>query len=376
MGALAFFPWFSLDSDVTVGGYRLSRYIRGNQPGREQETIDEILQAYLEGETRAIRQATLLHKEGSELLADLADEEMADLFEVAEVVSFAGLASREYFAPARYSNRETFNLVVQRFQGRGQGVGVISRRRDGSTRAYVSPSQNRVRRPISQNGVSAVALDGGLLTALLEARDHDDWEHLSEAVYFFGRANTDSDVVSEESECVEMVGAFERLLQCFHGKEHELAEAFMALWQPTEWLDPAGCDRIPAAQRDRRVAESWLRDFFGHRGFHAHGRRAVSRPTIWSRSEHLLLGAYAFPLLVRLWLAKRGLYTLTDRDQDDIDIFEQLVCARLFREGDDESTSYPWNEIRSLGAIRRVVRRSWRKLLGETGTKTKPDERA
>jgi hypothetical protein len=366
MSALAFFPWLSLNSNIGLKGYRLIRYERGDSPGIEQETVDGILQAYLHQETKPVPKATLLLKDGRGVIEDISDDEVADRFEVAELVALAGLAAREYFLPTRYSNRETFNLVVQRFTGRGHGVGVTSRRRDGSTSAYVSPSQNRVRRPLSQNGVSNVMVDEALLRALLAAREHKNWEHLSEAVYFFGRANTDSDVVSEESECVEMVGAFERLLGCSRSKEDDLARRFMALWQPVQWIDPAQCSRIPARIRSLRVAETWIRDFFGYRGFHAHGRRRVQRPTAWSRHEHLLLGAYAFPLLVKLWLAKRGLYEVTDRDESDIDVFEALTCANHFEvQSEEEIPRHPWNEIRGSVGLRRAIERGWKKVSGE-----------
>jgi hypothetical protein len=367
MSALAFFPWLALETDMSIEGYHLLRFIRGQEPGLEQETIDGVLEAYLGGEMRPVPRATILTIAGRDILADLEDDQMAELFEVGELVAFTGLASREYFMPGGYANRETFDLIVQHFTGRGQGVGVLSRRRDGTATTYVSPGQNRVRRPRSQYAVTHVRLNERFLGALVCARDHEDWEHLAESIYFFNKANTDSDVVSEESECVEMVGAFERLLQCYHGKEHELAEAFCDLWQPSAWLDRALCTRVSEEQRDRPVAETWIRDFFVYRGFHAHGRRAIRRPTVWSRREHLLLGAYAFPLLVKLWLRKRELYELADDDESDIDIFEQLACADHFApQPGDEVPDYPWIAIRGRNAFHRALERGWKHVFGDT----------
>ena len=70
--------------------------------------------------------------------------------------------------------------------------------------------------------------------------------------------------------------------------------------------------------------------------------------------EHLLLGSYIFPLLVKCKLSRAGLYTLTDRDQDDIDVFERLACVELFPQvsddptnAEDESREFSWNEVRS-----------------------------
>jgi len=376
MSMLAFFPWLTLESDLAIEGYHLLRFHRGSLPGKEQQTIDGVLEAYLEGETRSVSRATILTTDDRGIIDELSDEQMADVFEVAELVAFAGLAGREYFLPGgmKYCNRETFNLIVQRFQSTSQGVAVFSRRRDGSTHTYVTASQNRVRRPISQYGVSGVGLDVSFLTALIQARDHQDWEHLTEAIYFFNKANTDSDLVSEESECVEMVGAFERLLQCFHGKEDEVAQRFLALWEPSEWLEPVSCERVPADKRGRPVVETWLRDFFGYRGFHAHGRKAIWRPTIWSRREHLLLGAYGFSLLVKLWLKERSLYQLTDRDEPDIDVFEKLICGKHFEpQPDDEAPHYPWHEIRGTAAFHRAFERGWKTMFGATTEDPRPD---
>jgi hypothetical protein len=373
MSMLAFFPRLKLEADLTVEGYRLLRFERGRLPGREQLAIDSVLEAYLEGENRAVRRATVLTGGERGLTDDLTDDEMADLFEVADLVAFAGLAGREYFVPVSYTNRETFSFIVQQFQSTGGGVAVRSRRRDGATQSYFSASQNRVRRPLSQHGVGGVSLSPAVVSALLQARGHKDWEHLSEAIYFFNRANTDSDLVSEESECVEMAGAIERLLRCYHGREDELIERFLALWKPATWLDPTLCERIPADRRRPSVVEAWLRDFFGYRGFHAHGRREVRRPTVWSRREHLLLGAFAFPLLVKLWLNERELYALTEQDEVDIDILERLICAKHFEpQPEDAPHEHPWPGIRGEAAFHRAFERGWKKHSGDTTTHPRP----
>jgi hypothetical protein len=49
---------------------------------------------------------------------------------------------------------------------------------------------------------------------------------------------------------------------------------------------------------------------------------------LWDRLEHLLLGAYAFPLHIKSLLSERGLYMLTEEDQTRIDLFEWRARAK------------------------------------------------
>lgn len=93
------------------------------------------------------------------------------------------------------------------------------------------------------------------------------------------------------------------------------------------------------------VREIWLRDLCNLRGNVAHGKIGEAYKPIWSIRNHLLLASYAFPLVLKSFLATKGVYTLTPEDQFDIDVFEQLACEEHFSDL-PEDRSHPWNIMR------------------------------
>ena len=88
-----------------------------------------------------------------------------------------------------------------------------------------------------------------------------------------------------------------------------------------------------------------MRDFYRLRNDYAHGKRISGRPRIWIPQEHLLLGAYSFPLLVKI-LLEDEYYRLSEDDIDDIELFEQLVEANILKKP-KKSEQWEWNKIRS-----------------------------
>ena len=119
------------------------------------------------------------------------------------------------------------------------------------------------------------------------------------------------------------------------------------------------------------MTEVWLRDFYATRGHHAHGHRKARPAARWSTMEHLLLGTYVFSLLVKCVLAGRGLYTMSKDDVSDMNVFERLACADLFRQVADRHSSLdsPWARIRMEATreagFKRAVRAAFEKMASE-----------
>lgn len=356
MGMLAFFPWFGLDDEITVGQFKLAGFQRGERPagaGSElQQLIDSVLEPYKDAEDVPIQHATLVQLENHNVTDDLTEEERNALFVFAECLTFASLSRREFFGIGfGYVNADHFRQVIQQFQSGSDGVAIRTRRRDGSTLNYVAREAYKVFRPDHVTPADfGVEVDVPLLNALLAARDAPTWQRYADASFGFNRANTDSNEVAEEAEVVFMIGAVERLLDCGHGNENDLARAFASTPSPSITLDGHLCTRIPQ-ERVRigcSVREFWMRDFFRVRGNLAHGEREVSYPAVWEVREHLLLGAYVLPLTAKCLLHSEGLYRLTENDRLDIDVFEQLASENLFarERGCAGRETWPWNRVR------------------------------
>jgi hypothetical protein len=298
-----------------------------------------------------IARATIVRIFGQDPMCDLSDESRGALFVFSELLSAAGLAAREFFGLG-YQNRDNFRIIVQAFSGDHSGAAITTRRRDGSTLGYRSEDSYRIEKPEHVSCQDSNPLDLPLLQSLMDSRESEEWESIYEAVLGFNLANTDSSNVSEHIEAVLLIGAFERLFDCRRGKEDELAEGFTNAITPTESRQPRSvavlADSVNRFKKSASIRDMWIRDFFRLRGDLAHGKVESRYRPAWSLRNHLLLGSFALPLVLKSKLQSIGAYALTDRDQETIDMFEAQASEDHFAPLSDRRrpSSYPWNRVR------------------------------
>jgi len=358
MSMLAFFPWLRLNTrklKLKIGDIILLRFDRKNRlPFRcvrgVQGICDKVLESYISENGSPVAECSLVSLRGKKILEDIEEKEINYLYSVVEVITFSGLAKRELFSSTGlgYCNTDDFAFFVHRFSNNDDPSlrAITSRRRDGSTTSFATPGVHKIKKPFHTNPYSffGVELDTTLAQALLEAQERlqvETWLRYSDAIFNFNRANTDSPAISEHQEVVMTIGAFQRLLDSGH-KENELVRKFQGIFQPSKDLDTKSSRRIGNCDRhgkDMTLRETWLRDFCHMRADYAHGRTKSNRPSLWTAREHLLLGSYIFPLLVKCLLSNDGLYKLTSSDGCGINAFEKLADSDFF--GDRKQ----WNQI-------------------------------
>jgi hypothetical protein len=368
MSVLSFFPWLDVARTLDVGPIHLIPYRRGRQPGgAEQPIIDTLTEPYRITPRSSILTATLLRFGDRSLLEDIDDELLPELFELAALVTTAGLANRRFFGIG-YWNRDNFQFLIQRFAEPDRGVFFEARRLDGSTGIYVPHENLVVSRPVHAGSGSHVEIDTILLQALLALREQDDWPRFREAIQVFNLASTDNPDIPMEVAVVLMTGAIEQLLGAAP-KSADLVAKLESALMPRSTMTLAECpERVAKLPRGRTpegsMRAAWIRDLFALRGDLAHGRLSARYRSVWSPREHLLMAAFCFPLLLRRELAARGLYATTDEDTDQIEAFEPLCCADHFatsiEDGDDASRS--WHEILAEAGLERIVEK-WRPQL-------------
>jgi hypothetical protein len=366
MAMFCFLPWLRLKEPVSFDGHTLVPFTRGERspqvPTEVQLTAESILGHYFELKNRPVDRAVFMVHGGHKPLDDLDADERQQLFTAVEVLSFAGLSAREFFAHG-YWNRDHFQLVIQSFAGDpDSGVMVSSRRRDGGTNSYRTSDVLEFYRPNHVPLFGDVSLDSDLLSAveMEAARDSKRWGDIAEAMLGFNLANTDSEAIAERVEAVVLAGAFERLLNCSRGKEYDVAVSFARTVVPTyeaefrTWLaarDPSAPELTNG--RETSLREMWMRDFYRLRNDFAHGRNAPRRRPQWPLWDHLLLASYIFPRALKSELARSGGYSLSNRDQAEIDAFEALAMSLPIGKL-DVGSEHPWHAV--LGQARVAAR--------------------
>lgn len=339
MSMLLFMPWCPIDKayhlePITILPYRRSSALEGLDQ-RQQSRVDAIMGMYKTIEGNPIDRAAILCFEGKAPIDELSEAEKEQAFEFADLACFSGLARREFFASAgSYCNRDCFTLYGQEFGPTDVGV-LTWRRRQGRT-----PSNWRMNKITFSVPMHCyfheVTIDANLLEGLGKHRAQSspyEWDRWRSSISCFNQANTDSDNIRLQVESILIVGAFQHLLNATH-KDKDVARRFCEAMVPSTSLanctSRRGSGRWPSSQEPLRY--EWMREFYQIRNHFAHGRLSPGQPTVWSPREHIVLGAIAFPLLVRCLLKAGGGYGLTNIDRQEIDCFEKLADTKEFLE--------------------------------------------
>jgi hypothetical protein len=332
MGWVAFLPWLRLTAPVKVGRYDLLPYdAKGSfADAGSIEIVRSLLAPYCQRFDLAGRFSTVVRRDGKIVCDDnISDEELNELFRFSEYLAFAGLAERRYFDHVDYWNRDHFRLIVQKFAGTDGGTVLLTRRRDGSTNNLVPAEYFKVVRP-THVGDARVTIDSRFLQALLSEPLDADRPGLHDAIVTFNMANTDADYVRDNVEVMLAANAFQRALDCKGTKDVELAKNLAKSFTPSNPVPllsgrlATQKNQIPASSTVREV---WVRDLYRLRNDLGHGKVTPIYRSIWTVREHLLLAAFAFPLLVKSIFSSVGAYTLADRDIASIEAFERLAIA-------------------------------------------------
>ncbi len=200
--------------------------------------------------------------------------------------------------------------VERRVDSRQCVQGAATQRRDGRF-VLQAGFPIKYHAPLHAAVVDKITLSEQLLGALWKAReewDAHEWQKWREAIVTFNRANSESQDVSWRVDWILMCGAFQRILgkaaKALHKQDETVNELRKHLLKPAKRLGA-----------DHEIVCEWVREFCAMRGDFAHGKRHPTQPRKWREDQtHLSVAAIAFPLLIRLLLQEKHLYTLRLED--------------------------------------------------------------
>jgi hypothetical protein len=322
-------PWCRVDREYQVGDVTIIPY--GGQidgVGDDvQRHLTRVLGTYRNIAGHPVDHAAVVRYGDRPFGADLAPEEIESAYEWVQIACFAGLAGREFFTPEAPCNSDVFLLYMQRLED-PNFVALRTRRREGHTWSLWPLDAVVMSVPAHVSPVRLVSLDLPLLDALvaLARRTGPEWGSWQHALSCFSQANTDSDAFRYQVEWGLMCSAFERLLNAAPDYE-DVAGKFAQVVVPPKPLLAANARRRIDRWKDPTapVRLEWLKEFYRVRGDFAHGRLTTRQQMAWNPPEHLMLGAIAFPLLVRCLLQRSGVYTLKRGDLAVVEMFESFA---------------------------------------------------
>jgi hypothetical protein len=283
----------------------------------------------------------------------------------------AASATNEYFQMIRpYVNRTMFELYWQRFAEPVEFVTLTARRRDGSLLiGGFRHGETKVTVPVQADSLDRVSIDTGFLRAISQAglAGAKSVHRLKPALSFFSLANTDSDVMLPEAEAILLASAFEALLgsEGARGLGKRFGELFRDYGGVT--VDNALSDRPgiridPHFEKEQRgwfVHRKWAEELYDLRSKCVHGEPLSRRQWGWQPAEHLVIGAFAFPLAVKAILKGEWYYALTRIDEACFSSLD-LILARTGWDKEDATNLTVWqaaiNAAKSKITVAKAVR--------------------
>ena len=361
----AFFPWLHLKERVRLGDVEFLPFDAVRKARNDSELQDifnslaTILKGYVDLKGRPGDRCTVVTRPFRIPPWNLKQEEdWEDAQWATSLLSLAALSANKYFSTlGNYSNTSVFQLFWQRFTEPAHYVAFQIRRRDGFTTdgGYLH-GEVKVSVP-PQCTTLDVAIDDGLLAGLQLARSARSRTLilLGPALSFFNLANTDAREMSEEAEMILMGSAFEQLLQAkgaydLSVKLGRLIEPFGSMRvkearavRPGIKLD----SKHSSAQEQWFVHRKWVEEFYWLRNALVHGESLASRDWGWAQIEHLTMGAFVFPLAVKLLLVQEGHYSLTPDDKARCRVMDRLLATTKWnaKETVESLISTKWHRI-------------------------------
>lgn len=344
MGMVAFLPWLRVREPIRVGSFHLFWHHLGAPlpdgvaASLSSDDLKRLLSPYRIHAQHAESAHCLLQLGACALDAelDLAGREAA--FRFARHLAVAGLATRRFDGSplGSYSASGHYQLIIQQFPTPFTGSVVANhRRKDGHTRVLISPGASHFQIPEHLVGQAQPQLDMLLLHALEAAHaalDAKSWGPYEASITQFLMANSDAPDVPLDAESIATYAAMERLVDA----DQDLKDfqkkllACLAVVEAHEWSGELRGELMPGRKPGDAVGP-WLKGLYVLRGNAGHGYPVAKlRGANWEQHEHLLAGAFVYPLALKCQLQQAGFYKLTSQDSVDIVGLDLLLEDRPF----------------------------------------------
>jgi hypothetical protein len=359
---LAFLPWLNIKAPIVQGPFHLFSQGVGDVPPDgvatqvPAETIGKMLSQYRESANFPLRAVTVLQYDGRPLGADFDEAERAAIFRFGQYLAVSGLSDRRFIGGFMdgYTASGHYQVVIQAFTDPYTGsVSLTHRRKEGHSNVMLGQSDVHFLRPAHLVGQGEPNINLQLLSALQSGKTLPQvvHEHVDASVIQYLLANSDSPDVPLEAESIATYAALERVSDSDQSLKdiRKKLPALLALVDSSPWTErlrnepgmrpeaDAEAEAQPEPEVERPVLRNWLQQIYALRGNVAHGKPAHWAPKQWSQQEHLLAGAFIYPLALKCLLVRHKLYALNEEDVAWTLGLEELLSARPFFEVPPES---------------------------------------
>jgi hypothetical protein len=345
MPMFAFLPWLDIKAPIVQGPFHLFRQGVGDPPPRDvgsslsDETMGKVLSPYRESANFPLRVVTVLQYDGRPLGAEFDEADRAAIFRFGQHLAVSGLSDRRFIGGFLdgYTASGHYQVVIQAFAEPYAGsVSVTHRRKDGHSSVMMGQSDVHFVRPAHLVSQGEPKINARLLAALQSIQTLPEviHEHIDASVTQYLLANSDSPDVPLEAESIATYAALERVSDSDQTLKdiRKKLPALLTFVDGSPWTGRLRDELGLLSRGGMPVLHTWLQQIYALRGNVAHGKPAHWAPQQWQQHEHLVAGAFIYPLALKCLLAQHKLYALNEEDVAWTLGLEALLTDRPFFE--------------------------------------------
>ncbi|OGQ69226.1 MAG: hypothetical protein A3F82_08880 [Deltaproteobacteria bacterium RIFCSPLOWO2_12_FULL_44_12] len=325
--SICILPWISFDEKYTINGASLIP-VRTTQFEDFPAALKMILSSYVDMIGRPIEQCSLLTLEGNDPVWNIKPSDDQQVMKAMALFFLSSFSCNDYFTYGAYVNASAFQPIFQEFQIPLRGLLFRRRRRDGFiSSGGLEHGEVKLSVPL-ECAFLEPKMDEKFLEALRKLKEKESKlsRRISTALSFFRLANTDQAHMSIDAEVILMGAAFEALFDAkgkeqvacryeeyFKNYKSKIVEDALAVRTEIKW-DEENKEK-EARERQWQLGRKFIQELHRRRSKYIHGNDVSKKSWGWSPDEHLVMGAFIFPLAVKLLLEKVELYSLTNEDR-------------------------------------------------------------
>ncbi|GEM_PF-3910304 len=325
-------PWINFEKTYEANGIQILPFPGDGFDADFQSAMREVLRSYKDVRGKTLTACTVLANSSRSPKWSLTEEDHGKIGQASSLFFLASMACNQYFTQhSTYSNSSAFQPIFQNLSIPPRGFAVEHRRRDGrSLDGGYQHGDIKFSCPLECKSLNP-EIDEKFLKTLHKASEANDnlYRRLLVSLSFFKLANTDQSHMSLDAEVVQLAAAFEILfdsegayyLSCKYG---EIFDNFKEVTVETAIAERSGITLRTGYESEHKqwqLGRKFIEELHQLRSAIVHGEDRTKRTWGWNNFEHLIIGAYVYPIAVKLLLEKAGHYTLSESDQ--------IVCRSI-----------------------------------------------
>ncbi|MDI1263439.1 MAG: hypothetical protein PS018_09305 [bacterium] len=377
-GFVVFMPWVTLPHSIRIGRFRFQP-LRVNEIDtvidREiTDTIKSALNCYVRKNGKPIESCTMVFRSSGDRSWDIPRKSWDSAVGAAKTLALACLAEQRFFEGhfSPHLNATMFRIIGQGVSAGSDQIAPFFSRRGGGLQIGGLRFKDVVfQRPPQIEGTSCDVINEGLLRAIERATRTKCGaaQAILASLETFLLANTESPELDADS-CIALSAiAFERLIEPSANTAQGLAAAFSDYWAPFTNLTVEKSkrtkpdDKYKLVQASWPIHRKWMKELYEARSATVHRGSRSEFTKNWTTEQHLVIAAFAYPLVVKLRLAEEGLYSPSDKELASFETFDLLLDSSW---GRGWRKPPEWSAILSMAegarAIHAAVERATRKV--------------